>query len=122
MNWTHLVSFLVLVMIARGLSLRFHPERHARWMLSAFALDTALVLWIEINRRAIEQAFDPTIPGMLAIHIGFSAVAALGWLGLVGLGLLLLRGHRHLKPWHKGLAVIFLVARLGNFLTSFLIV
>ncbi len=121
-NWTHLVSFLVLLMIGRGLVLRRERLRHVRWMLSAFLLDTALVLWIELNRSAIEQAFDPALRGILAIHIGFSAVAALGWLGLVVLGGLLLRGHSGLRAWHLRLAVLFLVARLGNFLTSFLIV
>ena len=121
MHPTHLVSLFALLLIAQGLRVRRDRRLHARWMLSAFAVDMALVLYIELSRGAVEQALDPRISGILQIHIAFSTLAAIGWFCLVILGVLMLRGRRHLRPWHLRIAALFLLARLGNFITSFMI-
>ncbi len=61
----HLVSLFVLLLVGLGLWHRRMPARHMRFMSVAFALDVALVLYIEGTRHAVETVVTTPRPGDL---------------------------------------------------------
>jgi uncharacterized membrane protein YozB (DUF420 family) len=49
----HVISSIVLVILAIGVWFRRCPEVHMKFMTCAFVLDIALVLYIEMTRHAV---------------------------------------------------------------------
>lgn len=114
---TVFVSSLVLVLIALGLRFRRQRRVHIPLMISAFALDLGLVLWIELNRQAVEQALAG-VQGLLLFHILVSLLVLVLYAALIASGLGWLKARPWGIAWHRRLALAFIVCRLTNFVTS----
>jgi len=113
-----IASIFIVLLLFYGFSQRRRPNVHIPVMVMAFILDMLLVLYIELNRHAVEQAIGPTVP-IMKVHLFFSfGVVILYLVQIVG-GIL--RKTRGGAPWHKQAGYAFLLFRVGNLVTSFLI-
>lgn len=115
------ISFLVLIIIGLGLRYRKERKKHIPLMLSAFVIDVSLVLIIEINRHAVERAVGLTLPAFTWCHIAISTSVVVLYLILITTGIKLAKGNESVRPFHKKLALVFIVLRLANFITSLLL-
>ena len=121
MQPTHVVSTIALALIALGLlMLRRSPKAHVACMLGAFALDVALVLYIELTRGAIEQAVKVP-PALMSFHIAVSVATLVLYVVQIWLGAKLLKGQQASRATHKWCGIAFLVCRLANYVTSFMV-
>jgi len=105
-----ILNFGIFFWFCVGVPLKRNQQLHAFWMTLGFALDTALLLYIELDRSAIAQVGGMRGNFWLQVHIGI-ATLLIGWYpallfsgGKVSAGAPLL--------WHKRLAISFLVLRL----------
>ena len=89
----------------------------ARWF-SAFAVDMALILYIEITREAVEQLSGGVHP-LLWFHVRVAVVLA--HIRMILLGRRMLRREESVRGVHRKLALTFCVLRTGNYGISFMI-
>jgi hypothetical protein len=120
----HLLSTLVLLLIAAGVYHRKRTRLHLGLMTGAFILDVAMVLWIEITRHAVENTVSPAhhTSALLWFHIAVSVGVLVAYVWQIQLGRRLLRGLVATRGLHLKLGVTFCTLRLLNYVTSFLIV
>lgn len=113
-----LISMGVCVMLVVGYWNRRRKRVHIPLMASAFLIDLAVVLYIEITRDAIASAQAKMGPLMI-IHICLSVTTLGLYVAQVVGGIKLARG----KPcgWHRRTGLTLLVTRFGNLITSFLV-
>ncbi len=118
-----LFSTLILGIIILGLVYRHQPKKHVPLMLTAFALDVALVLYIELSRDAIhtfsESLRTPFEHQLLLFHIAVSVLTLVLYVVLTATGFKVLKGRGELLKLHRNLAGLFVLARLVNYATSF---
>lgn len=122
---THLISTLVLVVLAYGLWQRHQPMRHIPAMLTAFATDLVLVVYIETTRHAVEEvahdAINPASHALLLFHATISLMTVLLYTAMTYTGYKVFSGRRELLPVHKKLARVFIAFRVVNYVTSFMV-
>lgn len=111
-----IISFLVCVIIVAGLAYRRKRKIHARLMMTAFGIDVALVLYIELTRKAVETALHPPHPFVI-FHVAISVLVLLLYGVQIFLGMRLMRGGASTRL-HGRVGLIFVVLRLANFVTS----
>lgn len=117
----HLLSTLVLILIAAGVYYRKNTKIHLRYMLGAFILDVALVLYIEITRHAVEKVAHHT--GLLLwFHVAVSVAVLTAYIAQIQLGRKIMRGFIASRETHIRLGLTFCTLRLLNYITSFMIV
>jgi len=90
---------------------------HMLWMTAGFALDTALLLFIELDRSAIEQTLEPMQMGFwLIVHILIACVLVFWYPMLIFSGGKVSAG----KPldFHRRIAQIFFVLRILLWITA----
>jgi hypothetical protein len=111
----------VVVFAAIVFAVTVHARRilHARIMLACFAADVLMVLVIELQRNAIEQAIHAT-SGLLRFHIAVSVAALVLWVPQILTGRAILRGKPRL-PRHRIQAWAFLLFRATNVVTAFIV-
>jgi len=112
------LSTLVLAGIWVGVALRRDRRRHIPIMVTCGIVDIALVAAIVVARNAIPQALEART-GVLRVHLAFSVPALLGWFTAFASG-----AKRRKGKWiafHRWNAIVFLVARTGNWITSFFV-
>lgn len=121
-----LSSTLIVLVIALGLYFRKQAQIHIPLMLTAFVADLSLVLIIEFQRKAVERVVDnvTSVPNaFLLFHVGVSLVVILLYIALIITGNKALkltnRANSSTMQIHKILALIFIVFRLTNYITSF---
>lgn len=113
------MNFGVFVFLVIGLAFRRKPPLHMAWMTFGFALDTALLLFIELDREATKQLFG-SMDFWLVVHIliSFFLVALYPMMlwsgGRVSAGMP--------KLWHKRFAIAFFVMRFLLAVTAYLAV
>ena len=112
------LNVAIVLLLFYGLSQRFRPKVHIPVMALAFVLDMSLVLYIELNRHAIKQAIGPTAP-VMKVHLVFSTLVVVLYVVQIATGIL--RYRRGGMASHKFTGAAFMVCRLGNLVTSFLI-
>lgn len=95
-------------------------------MLSGILLDTTLVLYLEINRGAVETALQFELSLLQQLHIGASTIAFLLYPPIVLIGFYLLRQpasdtkrslHRrlgHLALFFRTLGLLFMFSMLSR--------
>lgn len=114
----HAVSAVVILLVAAGLWHRRTPPVHMRFMYAAFALDLALVLYIEGTRHAVETAATTVRP-----IVWFHAAVSLGVLALyvaqLSLGRRLQAGRPASRQRHMAFGLAFVLMRGLNFVTAF---
>ncbi len=117
----HLASTLVVALLAAGLWFRHRrPQVHMRLMISAFALDLLLVLYIEISRHAVEKVAARVSP-MLWFHAGVSVGVLLCYMTMILLGRGVLAGAGSSRYWHRNVGMAFVVLRSLNYVTSYML-
>ena len=114
----HLVSLVVLLLVALGLWHRRMPARHMRFMTAAFALDVALVLYIEGTRHAVETVVATPRP-IVWIHAAISLGVLALYVAQLSLGRRLQAGRPASRQVHIALGLTFVVMRGLNFATAF---
>lgn len=110
----------VVAVIVLGLALRRNPRAHIPLMLGAFALDLGSVVYLQIQRRAMQKAASTPTP-VLMVHIAFAFLSLLLYAAMVVTGTRLARTGLG-RGAHRTLARIFLVCRAGTWITSFFVV
>ena len=124
MSWFSIVSTLILVALGYGIVQYRNRKIHVPVMLGCFVADVVLVLAIELNRMAVEtainQAAHPTNP-LLIFHIAVSLLVIVLYGVLTYLGFGILKGNTQYLKAHKHLAHLFIVLRLTNYVTSFMV-
>jgi hypothetical protein len=113
-----ILSTLVLVLIFIGLWKRKVNRIHIPAMLAAFVIDLGMVLWLELNRLAVEQVIEG-VSGLLAFHVTVSIIVMLLYIALIISGYKIWKGERALFNLHRYMAAIFIIGRLINYVTAF---
>jgi len=118
----HVASSLVVVLLAVGLWFRHRrPQLHLRLMISAFALDLLLLLYIEISRHAVEKVMARVSP-MIWFHAAVSVGVLLCYVAMILLGRGILAGQENSRNWHRNVGLTFVVLRSLNYVTSYVVV
>ena len=120
MNPLHVISTAVLFLLVAGFASRANRERHRALMLTAFALDLAVVVWIETTRHAVEKVAGG-VPPVVAIHAAISTAVLLCYVAMIALGGKIFAGRPELRVFHRNLGITFAALRGLNYLTSFLV-
>ncbi|MHB1327966.1 MAG: hypothetical protein ACYC2K_07165 [Gemmatimonadales bacterium] len=121
MSVLHLLSTVVLVLVGAGLYYRKRPRVHLGLMLAALAVDLGLVLYIEITRSAIETVRTAPLGPVLTFHIVASVLVLVIYLIQLGLGVRKLRHGMSSHLAHRYLGITFVVLRVANYATSYMI-
>lgn len=116
----HVASTIVLLILTAGIALRRHRRFHIPVMITAFSLDLASLLAIEINRGAIKKAVSSP-PPVLLFHVLVSVAALAFYVVMFVLGERVRKGAAHLRPWHRRAAWIFGACRTANYASSWAI-
>lgn len=111
-----IISFFVCVIILIGLYYRKRQSVHIACMMTAFFVDMGLVLAIEFSRDVIETTLHPPHPFIL-FHILISITVLFLYAIQISTGLLMAITGVRLKV-HRWTALLFVIFRLGNFVTS----
>lgn len=113
--------------VLHGLWNRRRPRRHIPVMLGCFAVDLANVLVVEFSARsrgkgAIEKGMEAfgSEDYLLVLHIVVSVLMLAGYVVAVFTGVRLY-GKGKGRRVHLANAVVFLVMRLANYVTAFLV-
>ncbi len=121
MSMLHLLSTAVLVLIGAGLYYRRRTRLHLGLMVMALAVDLGLVLYIEITRSAVETVRTAPLGPVLTFHIVASVLVLIIYLVQVGLGIRKLRSGTSSHLAHRYLGMAFVVLRVANYATSYMI-
>lgn len=113
-----IISIVACLLLAAGYVNRRRKRVHIPLMLSAFVVDMGLVLYIELNRGAINTA-RTTTSGLMIFHIAISVGVVLLYLWQIYSGIRRARGGESVS--HGITGVMLLVTRLGNLITSFMV-
>ncbi len=117
----HLFTLLnggVLIWLVAGVFLHRRHALHMLWMTFGFALDFALLLYIELDRGALEQTFGTSMTFWLAVHIVIATVLVFWYPMLLYSGGKVSAGKP--KTFHKRIARMFFVLRFALWLTAVL--
>lgn len=115
LKWLSIGVYVILVI---GYLNRRKRRVHIPLMLTAFVIDMAMLLYIELTRNAIQAAQDRMSTIML-VHVLLSVATLVLYVGQIITGIRKLKG----KPstWHRIGGHSFMLARLGNLVTSFMV-
>lgn len=115
-----ILSAFVCVLVVLGVFNRRRRKIHIPMMLSALTIDLGIVLYLELKRGVVESIPGREPSPLLYFHIALSVVVLMLYSFQVYTGI-----KKKLKglpcPAHKKAAVMFVTARLGNFVTSILV-
>jgi putative Ca2+/H+ antiporter (TMEM165/GDT1 family) len=89
-------------------------------MISAFALDFLLVVYIEASRHAVEKVVSRVSP-MIWFHAGVSVGVLLCYVAMILLGRGVLAGQVNSRKWHFTVGLTFVVLRSLNYVTSYML-
>lgn len=116
---TQWISILVCIILATGVLVRRRRRVHVPLMLTAFAIDLGIVLYLEITRHVVETLPDRPMTALLVVHILLSVTVLVLYVIQVVTGIKKLRGRT--VPNHLKVAVVFMICRLGNLATSMMV-
>ncbi len=116
----HALSTLVVLIVTAGVMARRRPAIHVPLMVTAFAIDLGLVIYIEVTRHVVERVLGPAGP-LIWFHATVSTLVLLAYLGQITLGRRLLAGRTASRRAHLALGVAFCVLRSTNYITAFMV-
>ena len=97
-------------------------------MVTAFVIDMALVLYIELSRHAIEtvavavtEVASSGARPLLVFHATISTGVIILYIAMFVLGRKLLNGNEGIRKTHRNAAIAFCVLRGINYATSFIV-
>jgi len=112
------LSILACTLILVGYSQRRRKRVHIPVMLTALVIDLTIVVCIEVTRDVIASA-QAKMGTLMKIHIAISVTVLVLYGVQVWTGIQKARGRY--KPWHGRTGVTFILFRLGNLVTSFMV-
>ena len=115
-----LVSIAIALLLAAGVALRRRRRLHVRIMLTGCAADLGLLVWVEFTRKAVEQALRG-VSLLLGVHIAFSVGVLVLYGVQIHCGRRLLRGEEAIRGRHRIGAMLFILFRLGNLVTTLML-
>jgi hypothetical protein len=113
------VNFLVVVIVVVGVLSRRKRRIHIPLMVVALGIDLAMVLYLELTRAVVETLPDREMAPLLVVHIAISVLVLVLYGVQVATGIRNARGQR--SKAHRKVMIWFLLLRLGNAITSVLI-
>ncbi len=115
-------STLVVIGLAIGLAYRKQAKKHMKIMIGCLVADVGIVLAIELNNHAINQATKPDAGPLLTFHVWVSLIMVIGYFVALFTGLKLNKGGSDkVRKIHKINAGIFVLCRVLNYITSFMV-
>ncbi len=121
---TTLATFAMLLIVA-GLIFARNKKKHIPLMMAAFACDIAGLIVIEVVARIIGEtspvdslATDPNV--MKSVHAAFATASLICYGFQISSGRKIVAGERTRLPTHKLVAKIFILTRLGAYVTMFM--
>lgn len=115
-----ILSTLVLLLIGIGLKYRKVNRIHIPVMITAFVIDLGMVLYLELNRAAVEQVVSG-VEGLLLFHVIVSSLVVVLYLALFATGFRLFKRVTVSPKLHRTLAMAFVLGRLINYVTSYFV-
>jgi hypothetical protein len=115
----NVANVLIFAAIVCGVIVHARRVLHVRIMATCFVADILLVLLIEVQRHAIEQAVTTT-SNLLRFHIAVSVAALVLWVLQIIAGRQILQGKPRLRR-HRVQAWTFLACRAVNVGTAFVV-
>lgn len=115
-----LLQTLVLLLISIGLYFRKVNRIHIPVMIAAFLIDLGMVLYLELNRAAVEQVIGG-VEGLLLFHVIVSTLVVVLYVALFVTGFRLFKKVTLSPKLHRTLAMAFVLGRLINYITSFFV-
>lgn len=124
MGVLHIISTFSFILLIIGILYRKTPKIHIPLMVVAFLIDMALVLYIELNRSVMKQIIheSPFSSLILNVHILFSVILLILFCLQIFIGIKTVYRREKYRYWHKYIGWSLLGFRVGNYVTSFLIV
>lgn len=120
MSTLHVLSTLVVALVAGGVLTRSRTAVHMRFMTAAFVIDLGLVLYIEATRHAVERVAGPA-GSLIWFHAAVSTSVLLLYVAQLTLGRRMLAGRTSARGLHAALGVTFCLFRLTNYATAFMV-
>jgi hypothetical protein len=117
-SWLHAASVLVCVLLILGVLARRRRRAHIPLMLGAILIDLTIVAVIEFDRDAIATA-EAKMGPLMIVHIAISVLVLVLYGVQVVTGIKKVRGRS--SPLHGKVMPWLLTLRLGNLVTSFLV-
>ena len=122
----HAISAAILLLLGIGLWFRHNRNVHPKIMFTAFVADLLLLIYIELTLQAVEKVVGVVkvaddVGIILWVHVAVSAAVMGLYVAMIVLGRKLLAGNTAVRTTHRNLAIIFVVMRLANFVTSFMV-
>lgn len=127
---SQVLSTAVVLLIAVGLRYRHRPAIHMPLMKLCFAVDVLNVVLIEVSgallrgksavRKSVEATTGGEGSGLLVFHVVVSVATLVGYAVALTTGRRLYRTGRG-RRLHRTNAYIFVVLRLANYVTSFMV-
>lgn len=119
------ISTLSVVLIGLGLRFRKRAEIHMSLMIMAFIIDIGLVMYIEWSRHALQEltgaAIDPVNHELLIFHAMASLLTIVLYLVQFVTGVILFRGGQVQRILHRTTGILFVICRLLNYVTGFMV-
>ena len=123
-NILHAANVGIFLLCVVGAALHHNRRLHVRLMLLAFVLDIGLLLAVELTDSAVGQAMQGMSDGapmIMWIHIAFALGGLIMWGVQIWNGRKVLKGDYSVLKRHALGAKIFMVMRLGNVITAFMV-
>jgi uncharacterized membrane protein YozB (DUF420 family) len=117
---TTIAATLALLLIGAAIFFRRNRRLHVPMIAAAFAIDLALVLYVELSKHAVGSVLHHG-GTLLWFHAIVSAIMFILYLVQMRLGLRLLRGNHLTRRAHRRIGVAFVALRLVNYITSFMV-
>mgnify|MGYP007037809600 CR=1 FL=1 len=114
----HGVSLVVCILLVVGVLYRRRRRVHVPLMITAIALDLAMVLYIELSRGAVQSA-QSKMGTLMIVHIAISVLVLVLYGIHVYTGIRMLRGGT--RRTHALIMPATLALRIGNFVTSIMV-
>ncbi|NRA94592.1 MAG: hypothetical protein HRU14_00130 [Planctomycetes bacterium] len=120
----HVANVTIFLFILVGAFMHHRRDLHVKMMLTAFALDLVLLLAVELSNSAVARAYRDVGAGnaITTIHVAFAISGLVMWFVQIFVGRKIYKqGRMELLPRHGTGARLFLIFRLGNVVTAFML-
>jgi len=116
-----LISTISVCLLIIGLYFRFNRRVHIPLMGTAAFIDLILVVVLETQRSVMNQVVRDELSGSLQMHLPFAITTGIMYVPLIIFGIRLAKGAEQIRVWHRYTGGIFIVVRLGNYITSLML-
>ncbi len=119
MSWLSIINAAIFVWLCAGIALRKRHVLHAAMMTLGFAMDMALLIYVEFSAQAIEQTVTKPPGAILLVHVLLATIMLVLYPFVIFSGGRVLAGGDVRR--HKRLALPFMLARLLVVITAWMV-